>query len=170
MIGKLILMAAFMGLALPAAAAARPLDPLLEGFDDACAYSDALASLLQSSYAFARKEGTLSIPAGYEALFGPPSVKPENEYLKVTLPVVDGTWRGVPVKEIEVYITELESGFNYHAVLFQPEALKAAEATFKARGIAAKKKLSAQDDSGFGWDTGFAIIDGAPRYQCDLST
>jgi hypothetical protein len=170
MIGRVFLITTFMGLAFPAAAAARPLDPLLEGFDDACAYSDALAALLQSSYAFARKEGTLSIPAGYEAMFGPPSVKPENEYLQVTLPVVDGTWRGVPVKEIEVYITELESGFIYHAVLFQPDALKAAEAAFKQRGIAAQKKLAAQDDSGFGWDTGFAIIDGAPRYQCDLST
>jgi hypothetical protein len=170
MIGRLTLMAAFLGLALPAAAAPQPLDPLLEGFDDACAYSDALAALLQSSYAFARKEGPLSLPSGYEAVFGAPIVTPENEYLKVTLPVVDSTWRGVPVKEIEVYITALASGFNYHAVLFQPDALTAAEAAFKERGVAAQKKLSAQDDTGFGWDTGFALIDGAPRYQCDLST
>lgn len=170
MIGRMTLMAALIGLALPAAVAARPLDPLLDGFDDACDYGDALAALLQSSYAFARKEGTIALPAGYEAMFGKPTVKPQDEYLRITLPVVDGTWRGVPVKEIEVYITELESGFNYHAVIFPTEALKAAEAAFEERGDAALKKLQAQDEGGFGWDTGFAITDGVPRYQCDLST
>lgn len=43
--GRTILVAAFLGLALPAAA--QPLDPLLEGFDDACNYTDALGGLLQ---------------------------------------------------------------------------------------------------------------------------
>ena len=168
--GRFFTVFALIGLTLPAAAAPRSLDALFKGFDDACDYSEPLGTLLQSSYAFARKEGSLSVPSGYEGVFGPPRVKPDKEYLQITLPVVDGTWRGVPVKEIEVYITELESGFTYHAVVFQPDALKAAEAAFKARGIAAKKKLTKMDDSGFGWDTGFAVIDGGPRYQCDLST
>lgn len=168
MIGRVTVI--LLGLMLPTAALAKPLDPLLDGFDDACAYSDALATLLQSSYAFARKEGEIALPAGYEAVFGPPTVKPDNEYLQVTLPVVDGTWRGVPVKEVEVYITALASGFAYHAVIFPTDAVGQAEAAFKERGIAAQKRLAAQDDSGFGWDTGFAVIEGAPRYQCDLST
>ena len=168
MIGRVTVI--LLGLMLPTAAFAKPLDPLLDGFDDACDYSDALGALLQSSYAFAHKEGEIALPAGYEAVFGPPTVKPDNEYLQVTLPVVDGTWRGVPVKEIEIYITELASGFSYQAVIFPTEALKEAEAAFKERGDAAQKKLAAQDDSGFGWDTGFAVIEGAPRYQCDLST
>jgi hypothetical protein len=170
MIGRMILTAALIGLALPAAAAAKPLDPLLQGFDDACAYSDALAALLQSSYAFARKEGTIVLPTGYEAAFGQPTVTPQDESLRIILPVVDGTWRDVPVKEIEVYITELESGLNYHAIVFPTDALKAAEAAFKARGVAAQKKLTAQDEGGFGWETGFDVTDGVPRYQCNLST
>ncbi len=49
-------------------------------------------------------------------------------------------------------------------------ALKAAEAAFRERGLAANKKLEQQDETGFGWDTGFAVTDGVPRYQCDLST
>ena len=81
-----------------------------------------------------------------------------------------GTWRGVPVKEIEVYITELASGFSYQAIVFPADALKAAEAAFRERGLAAKKKLEKQDETGFGWDIGFAVTDGVPRYQCDLST
>lgn len=166
--GRATLVAAFLGLALPAAA--QPLDPLLEGFDDACNYTDALGGLLQSSYAFARKEGAIEIPRGYEAAFGKPAVVKEEDYLHITLPVVDGTWRDVPVKEIEVYITELESGFSSHTVVFETAALKQAEAAFKARGTAAQKKLTKQDDSGFGWQTGFAVRDGAPRYECDLST
>ena len=170
MFGRMTLMAALVGLALPTAPAARPLDGLLDGFDNACRFSDMLTALLQSSYAFARKEGAVSIPAGYEGAFGPPSVQPEDEYLRITLPVIDGTWRGVPVRELEIYITPLASGFSYQAVVFPAEALKAAEAAFKARGAAAQKKLSAQDEAGFGWDTGFAVIDGVPRYQCDLST
>lgn len=170
MIGRMTLLAGLAGLLLPVSGAAKPLDPLLEGFDDACQYTEALSSLLQSSYAFARREGTLAIPAGYETVFGPATVRPQDEYLQVTLPVADGTWRGVPVAAIEVYITALASGFTYHAVLFEKDALKAAETAFSARGIAAKKKLTAEDDSGFGWDTGFAVIDGLPRYQCDLST
>ena len=170
MIGRMTVMAVVLGMALPAAVRAEPLDPLLEGFDDACAYSDALAALLQSSYAFARKQGTLSVPTGYDAVFGRPSVKQDKEYLQVTLPVVNGTWRGVPITEIEVYLTELESGVNYHAVIFPKDALEAAEAAFKERGVAAQKKLSARDESGFGWDTGFAVTDGVPRYECNLST
>nr|WP_298104534.1 hypothetical protein [uncultured Shinella sp.] len=166
--GRTSLVAAFLGLALPAAA--QPLDPLLQGFDDACNYTDALGDMLQSSYAFARKEGSVAIPGGYEAAFGKPTVTPHDEYLHITLPVVDGTWRGVPVKEIEVYITELESGFSSHTVVFETSALKQAEAAFKARGAAAQKKLAKQDDSGFGWQTGFAVRDGVPRYECDLST
>ena len=168
MFGKAILTAALIGLALPVAA--QPLDPLLEGFDDACNYTDALGELLQSSYAFARKEGAVAIPKGYEAAFGAPTVVPLDEYLHITLPVVDGTWRGVPVKEIEVYITALESGFSSHTVVFQTTALKDAEAAFKARGAAAQKKLTGQDESGFGWQTGFAVRNGAPRFECDLST
>ncbi|ANH03202.1 hypothetical protein [Shinella sp. HZN7] len=170
MIGRMAMMAALVGLALPAAAGARPLDDLLQGFDNACDYSDALAGLLQSSYAFARKEGTIAIPAGYEAVFGPPSVRPQDEYLHIVLPVTGGTWRGVPVKEIEVYITALASGFSYHAVIFPADALEAAEAAFRERGLAAQEKLAKQDETGFGWDTGFAVTDGVPRYQCDLST
>jgi hypothetical protein len=168
--GRFFTVLALIGLTLPAAAAPRSLDALFKGFDNACDYSEALDTLLQSSYAFARKEGSLSVPAGYEGVFGPPRVKPDRDYLEITLPVVDGTWRGVPVKEIEVYITKLESGFASHAVIFQPDALKAAQTAFKARGIAAKKKLTKMDVSDFGWDTGFAIVDGWPRYQCDLST
>lgn len=170
MIGRVTLAAALIGLALSAAAGARPLDDLLQGFDDACDYSDALADLLQSSYAFARKEGAIAIPAGYEAVFGPPTVRPQDEYLHIVLPVTGGTWRGVPLKEIEVYITELASGFSYQAVVFSTDALKAAEAAFRERGLAAKRKLEKQDETGFGWDTGFAVTDGVPRYQCDLST
>ncbi|MBO9631303.1 MAG: hypothetical protein J7516_18020 [Shinella sp.] len=166
--GRTTLVAAFLGLALPAAA--QPLDPLLEGFDDACNYTDSLGGLLQSSYAFARKEGSVEIPRGYEAAFGKPAVVKEEDYLHITLHVVDGTWRDVPVKEIEVYITELESGFSSHTVVFETSALKQAETTFKARGAAAQKKLTKQDDSGFGWQTGFAVRDGVPRYECDLST
>lgn len=166
--GKTILVAAFLSLALPAVA--QPLDPLLEGFDDACNYTDALGGLLQSSYAFARKEGSVEIPEEYEAAFGKPAVVKEEDYLHITLPVVDGTWRDVPVKEIEVYITELESGFSSHTVVFETSALKQAETAFKARGAAAQKKLTKQDDSGFGWRTGFAVRDGVPRYECDLST
>ena len=170
MIGRTAMMAAMIGLALPAAASAQPLDDLLKGFDDACDYSDALADLLQSSYAFARKEGAIAIPAGYEAVFGQPTVRPQDEYLHIVLPVTDGTWRGVPVREIEIYITALASGFSYQAVIFPADALKAAEAAFSQRGLAAKKKLEKQDETGFGWDTGFAVTDGVPRYQCDLST
>ena len=170
MIGRMTMMAALVGLALPAAADARPLDDLLQGFDDACDYSDALAGLLQSSYAFARKEGAIAIPAGYEAVFGPPSVRPQDEYLHIVLPVTGGTWRGVPVKEIEVYITALASGFSYQAIIFPPDALEAAEAAFRERGLAAQEKLAKHDETGFGWDTGFAVTDGVPRYQCDLST
>jgi len=166
--GRTILVAAFLGLALPASA--QPLDPLLEGFDDACDYTDALGGLLQSSYAFARKEGSVDIPRAYEAAFGKPAVVKEEDYLHITLPVIDGTWRDVPVKEIEVYITELESGFSAHTVVFETAALKQAEAAFQARGAAAQKKLTKQDDSGFGWQTGFAVRDGVPRYECDLST
>lgn len=170
MIGRMAMMAALVGLALPAAAGARPLDDLLQGFDDACDYSDALAGLLQSSYTFARKEGAIAIPAGYEAVFGPPFVRPQDEYLHIVLPVTGGTWRGVPVKEIEVYITALASGFSYHAVIFPADALEAAETAFRERGLAAQEKLAKQDETGFGWDTGFAVTDGVPRYQCDLST
>lgn len=170
MIGWMTLLVGLAGLLLPGPGAAKPLDPLLEGFDDACRYTEALSSLLQSSYAFARREGTLAIPAGYETVFGTATVRPQDEYLQITLPVKDGTWRDVPVTAIEVYITALASGFTYHAVLFEKNALKAAETAFSARGIAAKTKLTAEDDGGFGWDTGFAVIDGAPRYQCDLST
>jgi len=166
--GRTILMSALVGLALPAAA--QPLDPLLEGFDDACNYTEAFGGLLQSSYAFARKEGSVAIPKGYEAAFGQPAVTKEEDYLHITLPVIDGTWRDVPVKEIEVYITELESGFSSHTVVFEISGLKQAEAAFKARGAAAQKKLTKQDDSGFGWQTGFAVRDGVPRYECDLST
>ena len=168
MCGRATLVAVFLGLALPAAA--QPLDPLLDGFDDACNYADALGGLLQSSYAFARKEGSIEIPRGYEAAFGKPTVAKEEDYLHITLPVIAGTWRDVPVKEIEVYITELESGFSSHTVVFETAALKQAEAAFKARGAAAQKKLTKQDDSGFGWQTGFAVHDGVPRYECDLST
>ncbi len=169
MIGRTIGLAALLGLA-AAPAIAMPLDPLLEGFDDACAYTDALGALLQSSYAFARKEGSVVIPAGYEAAFGTPTVAPVEDYLHITLPVTDGTWRGVPVKQIDAYITPLESGLSSHAVVFPADALKSAEAAFRARGLAAQKKLAAQDESGFGWTTGFAVTNGAPSYQCDLST
>lgn len=170
MIGRMAFLVGLAGLLLPVSGAAKPLDPLLEGFDDACRYTEALGALLQSSYAFARQEGTLSIPAGYETVFGTATVRPQDEYLQITLPVTDGTWRGVPVAAIEVFITALASGFTYHAVLFEKDAQKEAETAFSARGLAAKKKLTAEDDSGFGWDTGFAVIDGVPRYQCDLST
>lgn len=168
--GKTAVIVAFVGLALPVAAVAQPLDPLLAGFDDACNYTDALGELLQSTYAFARKQGTVTIPEGYESAFGKPAVQPVDEYLHITLPVLDGTWRNVPVKEIEVYITELESGFSSHTVVFATNALKQAEATFKERGAAAQKKLARQDEAEFGWQTGFAVRDGAPRYECDLST
>ena len=170
MIGRVTMVATLIALALPATAGARSLDDLLLGFDDACDYSDALADLLQSSYAFARKEGAIVLPAGYETVFGPPSVRLQDEYLHIVLPVTGGTWRGVPVKEIEVYITELASGFSYQAVVFPADARKAAEAAFHERGRAAKKKLEKQDETGFGWDTGFAVTEGVPRYQCDLST
>lgn len=169
MTGRMTMFAIAFGLTTSPVLAA-PLDPLLEGFDDACQYSDGLAALLQSSYAFARKEGPIAIPAGYEAVFGQPTVAPVDEYLHITLPVTDGTWRGVPVKEIEVFITELESGFSSHAVIFPADATNAAEMTFKARGEVAQKKLAAQDEADFGWQTGFSVIDGVPRYMCDLST
>lgn len=169
MVGKATMIAALFGL-VATPALPMPLDPLLEGFDDGCSYTDVLATLLQSSYAFARKEGQVEIPAGYEAAFGKPTVTREEDTLHITLPVTNGTWRGVPVKEIEAYITELESGLSPHAVVFPVEALKAAETAFKERGIAAQKKLTAQDENGFGWETGFTVTDGAPRYGCDLST
>lgn len=169
MTGRLSMLALAFGL-MASPALAAPLDPLLEGFDDACDYSDGLATLLQSSYAFARKEGDIIIPAGYETVFGPPTVAPVDEYLHITLPVSGGTWRGVPVQEIEVFITALESGFSSHAVIFPAGAVKQAEETFKARGEAAQTKLTAQDESGLGWQTGFSVIDGVPRYMCDLST
>ena len=168
--GKTTLIATLIGLTLPTAAAAQPLDPLLEGFDDACHYTDAFGALLQSSYAFARKEGPIALPKGYEAAFGKPVVKREDDYLHISLPVLNGTWRGVPVKEIEAYITELESGFSTHAVVFETGALKKAEAAFKERGTVAQKKLARQDETEFGWQTGFAVRDDAPRFECDLST
>ena len=169
MIGKATMIAVLFGL-VATPALSTPLDPLLQGFDDGCSYTDALATLLQSSYAFARKEGQVEIPAGYEAVFGQPTVKREEDTLHIVLPVTNGTWRGVAVKEIEAYITELESGLIPHAVVFPAEALKEAEAAFKDRGLAAQKKLSAQDENGFGWETGFTVTDGVPRYGCDLST
>lgn len=169
MIGRATAFAALFGLA-ATPVLSRPLDPLLEGFDEACAYTDALGALLQSSYAFARKEGKVEIPAGYEASFGTPSVKPVEDYLQITLPVLDGTWRGVPIKEIEAFITPLESGFSSHAIVFPTEALEDAQAAFKDRGIAAQKELTATDENDFGWQTGFIVTDGVPRYECDLST
>lgn len=169
MIGKAIAMAALFGLA-ASPALPMPLDPLLEGFDDGCNYTDALGSLLQSSYAFARKEGKVEIPAGYETVFGTVTVKAIEDYLEITIPVKGGTWRGVPVKQIDANITPLESGLSSHLIVFPDDALKAAEAAFKERGIASQKKVAAQDEGGFGWGTGFTIIDGAPGYMCDLST
>lgn len=169
MAGRLSMLAIACGLVASPALAA-PLDPLLEGFDDACDYSDGLAALLQSSYAFARKEGDIAIPAGYETVFGQPTVAPVDEYLHIALPVNDGTWRGVPVQEIEVFITALESGFSSHAVIFPAGAVKHAEETFKARGESAQTKLTAQDEADLGWQTGFSVVDGVPRYMCDLST
>ncbi len=169
MAGRLSMLAIACGLVASPALAAS-LDPLLEGFEDACDYSDGLAALLQSSYAFARTEGDIAIPAGYETVFGQPTVAPVDEYLHVTLPVSDGTWRGVPVQEIEVFITALESGFSSHAVIFPAGAVKQAEETFKARGESAQTKLTAQDKADLGWQTGFSVVDGVPRYMCDLST
>lgn len=170
MIGKIALTAALLGLALPAAAADRSLDTLFKGLDDACQYTDPFGNMFQSIYAFARKEGQLTRPKGYEDVFGEPSIKPVDEYLHITMPVIGGTWRGVPVKEIEILITPLESGLSAHAIIFETKALKKAEAAFKKRGLAAQKKLARQDDGGFGWQTGFFVRDGVPRYECDLST
>lgn len=170
MIGKITLTAVFLGLALPAMAADRSLDALFKGLDDACQYTDPFGTMFQSIYAFARKEGPLTRPKGYEDVFGELSIKPVDEYLHITMPVIGGTWRGVPVKEIEILITPLESGLSAHAIIFETKATKQAEAAFKTRGLAAQKKLAKQDDGGFGWQTGFFVRDGVPRYECDLST
>ena len=170
MIGRMTLAAAFIALAATPALAGS-LDPLLKGFDDGCDYTEALGGLLQSSYAFARKEGNVQLPSGYKALFGEVTVTPIEDYLEITIPVKDGTWRGVPVKQINAYITPLESGLSSHVVVFPKDAEKAAEAAFKDRGIASDKKVKAKDEGGFGWGTGFSIDkDGAPTYMCDLST
>lgn len=169
MIGRTTLLAAMLGLAAPPALAA-PLDKLFEGLDDGCQYSEALGSLLQSTYAFARKEGKVKIPAGYEAVFGEVTVTPIEDYLEITIPVKDGTWRGVPVKQIDAHITPLESGLSSHLVVFPDDAAKAAEAAFKERGIASKKKVEAMDDGGFGWGTGLITYDNKTGYMCDLST
>ena len=169
MIGRMTVIAAFLGMA-AAPALAAPLDPLLEGFDDGCKYTDAFADLLMSTYAFARKEGEVKIPAGYEAVLGTVTVTPIEDYLEITIPVKDGTWRGIPVKQIDAHITPLESGLSSHLIVFPDNAAKEAEATFKERGIASSKKVEAQDDGGFGWGTGLVTVDGKTGYMCDLST
>jgi hypothetical protein len=160
-----LIVAATLGATAPAQAG--PLDALLDGFDDGCHYTDAFDDLLQSSYLFARKEGAIVIPPAHAADFGQPVVRPDDEYLHITLPVIDASWRGVPVKEIEVYITELASDFVYHAVIFDPAATDAAAKTFTERGVASKVKLNTGD--GPELDTGFSALEGGPRYYCDLS-
>jgi hypothetical protein len=170
MIGKIALTAAFLAFALPAAAAERSLDTLFEGLDNACEYTEPFGNMFQSIYAFARKEGQLTRPKGYEEVFGELNIKPVDEYLHITMPVIGGTWRGVPIKEIEIEITPLESGLSAHAIVFETKALKEAETAFKTRGEAAQKKLTKLDDGGYGWQTGFFVRDGVPRFECNLST
>ncbi|MGD9478300.1 hypothetical protein [Shinella sp. G-2] len=170
MIGRMTLAAALIAFAATPTLAGS-LDPLLKGFDDGCDYTEALGGLLQSSYAFARKEGKVELPSGYKALFGEVTVTPIEDYLEITIPVKNSTWRGVPVRQINAYITPLESGLSSHVIVFPKDAEKAAEAAFRERGIASQKKVKAKDDGGFGWGTGYSIDkDGAPSYMCDLST
>lgn len=147
---------------------ARPLDAFLAGFDDACAYSASLDGFFRSSYLFARGEGALDVPADLSDTIGTPSVTPQDEYLRILIPVIDGTWRGVPVREFEIYITREASGFVYHGVNFDRAATDEAAATFTSIGARAKDNLGTSE--GAETNTGFSLHDGQPAYFCDSST
>ncbi|MCF3641492.1 hypothetical protein LXM94_16080 [Rhizobium sp. TRM95111] len=155
-------------LSLADAAHAAALDPLLDGFERNCSYTEPLHALFQSSYLVARKEGPLVVPQGYEAAFGAPVTTQDGEYLRTVIPVVAGTWRGVPVREFEIYITELASDFVYHAVIFDRAAEDEAKAAFD-RPLPPSGAPSDTEDGASGPMSGFGIFDGVPRYFCDLS-
>ena len=160
---------AFAATAAADAAAARPLDSFLLGFDDACAYSATLDAFFQSSYRFARGEGALDVPADLGDTIGMPTVTPQDEYLRILIPVLPGgTWRGVPVREFEIYITVDASGFVYHGINFEVTAREAAAAAFQAIGERAQENLGTS--AGAETDTGFVVRDGQPTYFCDSST
>ncbi|MDO9415605.1 hypothetical protein [Pararhizobium sp.] len=154
-------------LMLPVSAGAATLDTLLKGFDDGCDYTVALDTLLRSSYDFARGQGSLKIPPAYALLFHAPVVETEGNYLHTVIPV-SGTWRGVPVKALDIYITHDESGFVVHSVIFEESATEQAKKTFAARAKRSNEKLNAGD--GAEMNTEFGVFKGKPTLMCDLST
>jgi hypothetical protein len=152
----------------PAGAAGVSFDRFLSGQDRACTdgpeFRAFRRSLIRIYGAERPKPAKPTLPAEIEPAIRSISMEEKNDHLVVTV-VVEGTFRGLALSRIVVYIGK-ENGIAGHAFEFSasPEAVKK---TFAAAVAAGAEKMAAT--SQIGASTGLDLRDGRAALWCDYS-